>query len=134
MRAQDVRSMSASCPPNEGMRNSLRRHAGERFHADAYAFWASGDVFEEVARKCGVSERQVRRWAVAEGWKERLRTTQGKALAKLEEKHADWLVRLALIHQRGARKLRCYSMGLLKTGAVVVDPTSGQTQKLMKRD
>jgi hypothetical protein len=81
-----------------------------------------------------VSERQVRRWAVAEGWKERLQTTQRKALAKLEEKHADRLARLALRHQRGARKLRRYALGLLKTGAVEVDPTSGQAHKLMKRD
>src|SRR5262249_44083718 len=90
--AQKVRSMSASCPANEGAGNSLRRRVGERFHGEAYALWASGDVFEEVARKCGKSERQVRRWALAERWKERLQATQRKALAKLEEKHADRLV------------------------------------------
>src|SRR5262249_45264248 len=61
LRSQKVRSLSASCPPNEGVRNGLRRRVGERFHADAYALWASGDVFKEVARKCGVSERQVSR-------------------------------------------------------------------------
>jgi hypothetical protein len=128
--------MSTSCPPNEGdARKGLRRHVGERFHADAYGFWAAGDVFEEVARKWGgVSERQVRRWAEAERWKERLQATQRKALAKLEEKDANRLVRLAQIHQRGARKLRRYALGLLKTGALEVDPTSGQAQKLMKRD
>jgi len=100
-RHQDVRSESAARPPNNGLRGALRRHLGERFHADAYARWAAGEVFEEVARTCGVSGRQVHRRAVAERWKERLEATQRKAAMLAVDQDAERLARWHSVTGRG---------------------------------
>jgi len=126
--------MSAPRPPNDGVRNLLRRRVGQRFHADAYAHWAAGEVFVAIARRCGVSERQVRRWALAEGWKARLEATQHRAARLVVNKDAERLAKIALRHRKTARALQRYAQGLLSCGAVVLDPRTSRPYVLTKDD
>jgi len=132
IRSQDVRSVSASRPQNGGKK--LRRHLGERFHADAYGRWAAGETFVEAGRELGVSERQVRRWAVAERWKARLEATQRKAETLAVNKDAERLARMAIRHRRGARALQQYAEGLLSCGAVVLDPRTNRPYVVTRAD
>jgi hypothetical protein len=119
---------------NNGLRGALRRHLGERFHADAYARWAAGEVFEEVARTCGVSARQVHRRAVAERWKERLEATQRKAAMLAVDQDAERLTRMALRHRKGARSIQRYAQGLLSGGTVVLDSQTNKPYILTAKD
>lgn len=81
-----------------------------------------------------MSERQARRWAVAERWKERLEATQRKAARLAVDKDADRLARIALRHRKGARAIQQYALGFLSGGTMVIDPRTSRPYLNMKAD
>ncbi len=73
-----------------------------------------------------MSERQVRRWALAERWKGRLEAAQRKATALIVDRTANRLARMALRHRKVARAVQRRAQALIEIGVEVIGRETGK--------